>query len=384
MKAASFSTQAADAYRAGIELGTALAPLQPEIVFLFATVHYAEDNRLVQGLRDALASPDTLVVGSTGDGFYHQNLCGDIGCVAMGLNGEGQVRWRVTRAEGLQADPAGCLERAWGAMQAALGDEPARLLWLFSDFRADASELEAVLRDRIPVPVVGGLAADDNQLRDCALFCNEGRLRDSLVLVSVSGALEFRIRIANSLVPVGKPGRIDVAEGKNLLEIDGVPAMEFIERETGKPVLQSDRSVLSLTVIGSDGQCGRRLRSIVPDFAQADGAVGLYGGIRQGERVQVCEARPERLIEEVWEIARDCGEEGFAPACALIVSCVGRKYVLGERIQCEVDNLTQHLDFGLPIAGFPSFGEIAPLPVASGYSQNLFHNMTYVLLLIGR
>ncbi len=37
----------------------------------------------------------------------------------------------------------------------------------------------------------------------------------------------------------------------------------------------------------------------------------------------------------------------------------------------------------LALAGFPSLGEIAPLRTADGYSPSLFHNMTYVLMLIG-
>jgi len=28
----------------------------------------------------------------------------------------------------------------------------------------------------------------------------------------------------------------------------------------------------------------------------------------------------------------------------------------------------------LPLAGFPSLGEIAPLRVGNGYTRNLFHN----------
>ena len=99
--------------------------------------------------------------------------------------------------------------------------------------------------------------------------------------------------------------------------------------------------------------------------------------------MQVCLAEPEQLIAEVQSIAERCRHQHFQPSAALIVSCAGRKWLLGDRIQEEVSELVKGGCADVPIAGFPSFGEIAPLPQGSGYSDNLFHNMTYVLLLLG-
>ena len=50
----------------------------------------------------------------------------------------------------------------------------------------------------------------------------------------------------------------------------------------------------------------------------------------------------------------------------------------------EVKALREQIHADLPLAGFPSFGEIGPLKLGAEYSANLFHNMTYVLLLLGK
>ncbi len=383
MKALSVSSQAADPYRAGLELGEGLAELQPEIVFLFSTVHYGKSAELLEGVRDGLERPDTLIVGNTGDGYYHQSACGDIGCVAMGLNTDGRVRWHSTCVTGLKQDPAGCLERAWQQLQQQTGSDQPDLLFMFSDFRTDASLYEQVLREKISVPVVGGIASDDNQMVDCAVYSNHDCVEDGLILVSASGDLQFSIHVGNSIPVVGKPGTIEQADGTNVFEIDGLSAMDFIERETGKPVLQSDRGVTSLTILGEEDSGIRRLRAIVPDFSVSDRSIGLYGGINTGEQVQVCLAEPQDLLAEVHNIAGDCRKQRFDPAAALIVSCAGRKWLLGDLIEQEVSILAEGPLANLPLAGFPSFGEIAPLSVEDGYSENLFHNMTYVLLLLG-
>ena len=182
---------------------------------------------------------------------------------------------------------------------------------------------------------------------------------------------------------MGRPGRVEDAEGTNIRCVDGVSAMDFIERETGKPVLQTDRGIVSLTIIDPDQPNVRRLRSIVPDFSTDAGHLGLYGGIETGKTIQVCLARPDDLINEVHAIAEAATQLDFQPKAAVIVSCGGRKQLLGDKIHHETAALNAAFADQLPLVGFPSFGEIGPLQSADGYSRNLFHNMTYVLLLLG-
>jgi hypothetical protein len=56
---------------------------------------------------------------------------------------------------------------------------------------------------------------------------------------------------------------------------------------------------------------------------------------------------------------------------------------LGNRIEHEVLAVRKSLGDGIALAGFPSFGEFSPVRVQGEYSETFFHNMTYVLLLLG-
>ena len=114
--------------------------------------------------------------------------------------------------------------------------------------------------------------------------------------------------------------------------IDGISAMDFIERETGKPVLQTDWGILSLRVQDPEVAEEKRQRSIVPDSSARLGSLGLFGGIAKGHSVQVCLARPEDLVAEVKAIAEAASASGRVPVAALVVSCSGRKAVLGTHI----------------------------------------------------
>lgn len=375
---------ASDPYRAGIELGTALAEIQPELVLVFAAVDHARNPELLEGLYDALGHREVIVAGNSGDGYFVPGQASNLGVAALGLTSHGAVRFRVASATGVQDEPEDAVRRCLAQLKEQQREAPS-LYFLFSDFRTDASRIETVVRDEIAVPVIGGLAADDNQMQQCYVFCNDQILTNHVVMVAVEGALNFDISIGNSLSPVGSAGLVDRASGTNVMQIDGLEAMAFIERETGKQVLQTDRGVLALTVTDSDRRDEKILRAIVPDFSVESGSLGLYGSIHAGKHVRVCLAEPEQLIGEVYRIAAEARSRHFEPAAAFFVSCNGRKWLLGEQIRHETLALSETFGIDLPLIGFASFGEIGPLKAADGgYTRNLFHNMTYVLLLIGQ
>ncbi|ARU57202.1 FIST domain-containing signal transduction protein [Oleiphilus messinensis] len=383
MKSLSVSTQIPDPYRAGLELGYALKPIKPEVVFLFCTIHYTENNEILTGILDALEQEDTIIFGNSGDGFYETKGASELGAATLGINSEGKVAWHITSANGLETEPENCTTTAISNLKAKFNNTEPDLCWIAADFRTDASRIEATLQTALKAPVVGGMAADDNRMSDCALFKNDEILRNAVVLLGAQGDFSYDIIIANTLSGVGQPGTINSAHGTHINTIDNIDAMSFIERETGKPVLQSDRGVTSLTVIDEDQPEIKRIRSIVPDLSAAEGSLGLYGGIETGKRVQVCLATPEQMLNEVRQKCLASSTHALDPKAGIIISCAGRKWLLGEQIQDEIKPVNEKFGAGFPIAGFPSFGEIGPIKTGSGYSRPLFHNMTYVLVLIG-
>lgn len=376
MRAFSAGTKIPDAYRAGAYLGEQLKPLMPEVVFLFTTIDYGDSEEILEGLHDGLEH-DCIVIGSSGDGFYETEGTSDFGASVLGLNSDGVVQWQLQIGKNVSSDPI-------AATRTALRNhQHVNLFFMISDFHADASLVETVLEHEIHVPVIGGFAADDQQWSKCALYANRELLSDCVVALSATGPIQFAIYLENSITPMGNIGIIDQAEGNRIESINGLPAMRFIEKETGKPILRSDRGVTSLMIINEHEHDIKRLRSIAQDIGQSENTLQLYGGIAVGQKVQVCLAQPDLIIEETYKLAAlAAAENTISPVAAIIVSCAGRKNLLGARLHNETTAFTQY--FGkLPLVGFPSLGEIGPLRTANGYSGNLFHNMTYALLLIG-
>lgn len=380
MRALSAMTRAADPYRAGLELGTELAAIEPEVVFLATTIGYGSSTEILEGLRDGADRPELTIIGNSGDGCYGGQGVGIHGASALALASDGDVDWRIFSARGIADDP----ERATrAALDRAIAAGQPSFLYLVCDFRTDATLIERVVRDYPDIPIMGGLAADDDRLQESVLYTNTEVVTDGVAVLAAYGPVSVWTRVANDMTPVGPWGTVDDAEGTIVRAIDGMPARDFIEHAIGKPVLRSDRAVICLRLQDPDQPGTYRLRSVVPDFAGPEEHVGLFGRIRPGERIQVCLPEAGQLLGGVETMAQAARGDGVQPAAALVVSCAGRKWFLGHQVQEEVSSLTRVFGDALPLAGFASFGEIGPQPVREGGHANGFHNMSLVLTLIG-
>lgn len=383
MRARSTSTTIADSYRAGLALGQALSGIAPEIVFLFVTMYYEDWDEFMNGLYDGLGSRNVRIVGTSGDGFFESSQVSDVGAAALGLAGEGDIRWHVESGGGVGADPAGALRRVLAGLAARLEGRQPALYFMVCDSCADGSRVEAVVHEEIRVPVIGGMAGDDTGRAGRGfLFMDRMQLRDAVVMLAVEGPLAFQIHVGNSMSPVGVAGVVDDAEGTILRRIDGMDALAFVERQTGKSIMHSDQGI-ALRLIDPENGDEQKLRAVNQIATAETSTLTLFGGIGNGSLVQVCMVRPEALEAEVRAVAEQAKSSGFMPAAALIVSCAGRKWLMGGHIEHEVNSIEERFQSALPLAGFHSFGEIGPMVRKKGYIHNLYHNMTFVLLLLG-
>ena len=100
------------------------------------------------------------------------------------------------------------------------------------------------------------------------------------------------------------------------------------------------------------------------------------GDIPEGGTARLMKANFERLIDGAQVAAQVATLPGMAPEFAILVSCVGRKLVLKQRIEEEVEAVRDCLGGDGAIAGFYSYGEIAPF--AKGARCEL-HNQTMTI-----
>lgn len=372
-----------DPYRAGVEIAQQLSSLQPEIIFLYCSIHYQNTPELLEAIYTELSPCRPVILGNSGYGVFTNNSVADIGVSAVGIQTNGQVQWHIEHRTGIRQKP---YEVAKDCLQSVLSQshETPKLLFVSSDFRTDSSELIRAFNDITSVPMVGGLAADDYLFKNCTVFANDQQFTDGLAIVSAEGALAFDIQLGNCPLAVGNPGVITQSHGTTIHTINQIPIMDFIENELGKPLDHVDKGTLTLKTIASDANHTPKVRSLLfPDDLNTDRSLHLLGSVSTGEFIQLCIYPSERMLSDVSDVCEKTRELNFQPDLALIFSCAGRRIILGTQVIEETRQLLLRHPRLNALAGFPSFGEFAPCKTHTGYSKTAFHNMTYVQVLLG-
>ncbi len=184
-------------------------------------------------------------------------------------------------------------------------------------------------------------------------------------------------------VKFGPQRLITRSKGNVLYELDDQDALALYKKYVGPESsnLLSDSLFypLSISPTGdSSHEVVRTFLSINPD-----GSLNFAGDVPQGDRAQLMRANFDNLIDGAENAAMlalssmkiDCKPDN---SLALLISCVGRRGVMGQHIADEVVGVS-HILPPMPIAGFYSYGEIGPHAITQRCD---LHNETMTVVLM--
>jgi len=375
-----------DPYRAGIEIGAALAPISPEVVLLFASMSYDPDfSDFFEALYEALGNPSIIVFGGTGDGVYETYGAENYGVSALGISSGGRVVWSTALEVGVQADSFGAARLCAAKALAASPAIPEFRMVLADGARADGHAIVNGVAAEIPGPFFGGLTGDDRKFTGSKVFLNGKEFDDAVAILTGYGNLDLAVNAASGWTPVGEEGVVEDNLGCEIRTISGQNAQAFMAGQLGKPLGESDLGIVPLAAYQAGSRehfCLRTPSQLHPD----SGAVSTFGSVENGSVVRVCSATKEDVLKGVEDAMLGLTAEslGFVPAAAIIISCAGRKWLMSDKGEKELAAFMQRLGKAVPLVGFPSFGEISPFRLADGaYTTVSFHNVTLVICLLG-
>jgi hypothetical protein len=350
--------------------------LHPQLVLYYAASRHLEDTALEAGLRARY--PDAHLLGCSTAGEIRGTTVTDDGAVAVA------VEFAHTRVE------TAYLPLSEPSASAAVGEELARALdpnglvhvfVLAEGLRVNGSELVKGLRAALPpsVAVTGGLAGDGERFGRTRVRL-DGNLDDNGV--AAVGLYGDRIRIGYGSMggwdPFGPERVVTRAAGNVLYELDGRPALELYKTYLGSYADQLPASGLlfPLSLRGEDGE-PRVVRTIL-GVDEDQGALVFAGDLPTGRYVRLMKANVDRLVDGAQGAAL-AGYEAVgstSPSLAILISCVGRKLVLKQRIEEELDAVRAVLGAETVLSGFYSYGEIAPFRASTSCE---LHNQTMTI-----
>ena len=254
---------------------------------------------------------------------------------------------------------AGSARRAGRDVAEALAEPDLRVVVLAADgVQANGSAVAAGITDVLPdVQVVGVLAADGARYERAWTVVAGAAEAGHVCAVGLYGDhLEIAQGAGSGWTPVGPERLVTATIGNVIHELDGQTATDLYRDYLGPLAddLVANSSMLPMEVRDLDDHV--TVRS--PRRFHPDGSVAMSGDVPQGATVRLLRATPADLAHDATLAAKAAHLDG-AGLC-LVVSAAGRRRVLGQRAEDELDAVVSAMPASVPVVACWSYGALAP------------------------
>lgn len=359
-----------------------LGALKPDLVLVFGSADHFQRPGFAPSLQDVFPGATLLGCSTAGEIIREGALEGQVVVTAMKLR---QPAFRACCAPLTSMEDSRDSGRRLGADlgQPFQGLQLRSVLLLGLGVRVNGSAILRGLAEGIgkETPVCGALAGDGGAFQQTFTLCN-GKVSDQEIaaLGFYGEGMELRSGSGGGWMPFGPVRRINRAKDNVLHELDGEPALEVYRRYLGTWAKDLPGSGLLFPIsLLEDEQRETGLIRTLLGIDEASGSLILAGDVTEQGFARLMYADTGSLVEGAREGARTALGEGEAAELALLFSCVGRKLVLGGRVDEEVAAVAEVLEGGTLLAGFYSYGEIGPHP---GRAACKLHNQTMTVTLL--
>ncbi|MBC8503396.1 MAG: FIST C-terminal domain-containing protein [Anaerolineales bacterium] len=326
--------------------------------------------------------PDALIVGCSTAGEISGARVYDDSLVITA------IEFEHTRVKGAQVQLGnGDMDsfKAGEELAKALDHENlAHVLVISEGTHTNGSDLVRGLSKHLPadVAITGGLAGDGANFEETVVFFNSGPQANSIVVVGFYGdKLQIGYGSMGGWDPFGPERLITRSEGNVLFELDDQSALGLYKNYLGDHAKDLPSSALLFPLsIRSDDYPEQLVRTILAVDDEA-GSMTFAGDVPQGAYARFMKANFDRLVDGAYGAAKNSFELGGneSPDLAILISCVGRKLVLQQMVEDEVESVREVLGESTTLTGFYSYGEICP----SAPNANCdLHNQTMTITTI--
>lgn len=261
-----------------------------------------------------------------------------------------------------------------------LKDDLAFVFLLSDGLVINGSELTQGVVDVIgeTIPITGGLAGDNGNFEITHTLANGNVKTQQIVALGFYGdALEVNCGSRGGWLAFGPNRVVTRSEGNVLYELDNQSALEIYKNYLGDLAEDLPASGLRYPLeLRQDGKKTKVVRTLLA-IDEQQGSITFAGDVPCGASVQLMRANVESLIDGAELAAQVCIDASITrPKVAILISCVGRKLVLKQLVEEEIEVVSEVLGEQTALCGFYSYGEICPYDLNS--SPEL-HNQTMTI-----
>lgn len=357
------------------EISQSVDDSKANLVLCFASKSVLQPKTIYASVKSKFPSAEIALCSTAGEIYQSNVMDNSFVAVAMQFDKTKIEATAVNIKEFSNSFTAGI------GLAKKLSDKDLAYIMVFSDGSlVNGSELVKGLTTQVDkkVLITGGLAGDGANFESTLIGLNEQPKEGEIIAIGFYGN--------NIKVTHGSQGGWDIfgleknvtrSSDNVLFELEGQNALELYKKYLGNESENLPGSALlfplSVIIPGVTEPVVRTILSI----NENDKSMTFAGDIPEGSKVRFMKANFDKLTMAASEAAQQTlTHQNDKPGFSLLISCVGRKLILGSRTDEEVKEVSKTFDDKTILAGFYSYGEISPFN--EGGSCQL-HNQTMTI-----
>jgi len=231
------------------------------------------------------------------------------------------------------------------------------------------------------LPITGGLAGDDNRFEETWIIADDIPRQGRIAAVGFYGdTISVSSACYAGWDEFGITRRITRSKGNIVYEIDHQPALTLYKKYLGEFANQLPSSALRFPLSIKASEEDRPIIRSIMAIDESNQSLTFAGDVPEGSFARLMKTDIDGLIDGLKSVAQKMRQDNSLDALGLVVSCVGRRVVLDQLTDEELETIHEAVGEHVQLAGFYSYGELAP------YSDTLqtcqLHNQTMTITVI--
>ena len=347
------------------------------LVIIFSTYDAGTMQTPLQELQEAY--PSSHIVGASTAGTIYMDMLEENNCsVTIAKFNTTDMKLVTTSIKDMQES-----RNEGKKLATKLNDESLRYVLILSNgLHTNGSELVDGFNEvfESQVPTSGALAADDGKFESTWVIVDGKTDTHGITAVGFYGEdIRYTASSQDGLDIFGIQRLVTRSEANVLYELDGKPALEIYKKYLGDQAQKLPLSALSFPLSLATDSNDSITRTII-GVNYDENSMTFAGDIPQGSYVSFMKANLDRIIAGANEAATELHFEDYdgESVLSIAISCIGRKAVLKQRTEEELESVLEAMPKNTLQIGMYSFGEISP-------TQNRcceLHNQTMTLTAI--